>query len=66
MPPGGCSPIGVVRVVMLAVSPLTYIMTFVSHVCVRILGIDPKSFESEVTEDEIISMVNEGHEQGCA
>ena len=55
---------GVVRVVMLAVSPLTYIMTFVSHVCVRILGIDPKSFESEVTEDEIISMVNEGHEQG--
>lgn len=55
---------GVVRVVMLAVSPLTYIMTLVSHVCVRILGIDPKSFESEVTEDEIISMVNEGHEQG--
>ena len=33
------------------------------YVC-RILGIDPKSFESEVTEDEIISMVNEGHEQG--
>ena len=39
-------------------------MTLVSHVCVRIFGIDPKSFESEVTEDEIISMVNEGHEQG--
>ena len=55
---------GVVRIVMLAVSPLTYIMTLVSHICVRILGIDPKSFESEVTEDEIISMVNEGHEQG--
>lgn len=55
---------GIVRIVMLAVSPLTYIMTLVSHVCVRILGIDPKSFESEVTEDEIISMVNEGHEQG--
>ncbi|MDD6324492.1 MAG: hemolysin family protein [Lachnospiraceae bacterium] len=55
---------GVVRIVMLAVSPLTYVMTLVSHVCVRIFGIDPKSFESEVTEDEIISMVNEGHEQG--
>lgn len=55
---------GIVRIVMLAVSPLTYIMTLVSHACVRILGIDPKSFESEVTEDEIISMVNEGHEQG--
>lgn len=55
---------GVVRTVMLAFSPLTYAMTFVAHVCVRIFGIDPKSVESEVTEDEIISMVNEGHEQG--
>lgn len=55
---------GIVRIVMLAVYPLTYVMTLISHICVRIFGIDPKSFESEVTEDEIISMVNEGHEQG--
>ncbi len=55
---------GIVRGVMTAASPLTQAMTFVSNLCIRLFGIDPKSLENEVTEDEIISMVNEGHEQG--
>lgn len=49
---------------MVCVSPFTYVMTVLSNFCVRMAGIDPKSLEPEVTEDEIISMVNEGHEQG--
>lgn len=55
---------GVVRGVMTVTIPFTYVMTGLSNLCIRLLGIDPKSLESEVTEDEIISMVNEGHEQG--
>ncbi|MDY3250175.1 MAG: hemolysin family protein [Candidatus Choladocola sp.] len=55
---------GIARAVVTVLSPFTYIMTVVSNICVRLFGIDPKSLEQEVTEDEIISMVNEGHEQG--
>ncbi len=55
---------GTVHVIQTAARPFTWIMTVLSDFCVRMLGIDPKSLESEVTEDEIISMVNEGHEQG--
>lgn len=44
--------------------PFTYILTFVVHLIVRIFGVNPHALEDEVTEDEIISMVNEGHEQG--
>jgi len=55
---------GFVHRVMLVVSPVTFVMTAVSNGCVRIFGVDPQSLANEVTEDEIISMVNEGHEQG--
>lgn len=55
---------GMIRAVMTVTFPLTYVMTFVSNLCIRLFGVDPKTLESEVTEDEIISMVNEGHEQG--
>lgn len=44
--------------------PVTYVLTFLAHLFVRILGVDSRELEDEVTEDEIISMVNEGHEQG--
>ena len=55
---------GLVGMVLTALSPFTYIMTALSNVCIRLLGVDPHALEQEVTEDEIISMVNEGHEQG--
>lgn len=50
--------------VLTVLSPFTYVMTALSGLCIRLFGIDPRSLEPEVTEDEIISMVNEGHEQG--
>lgn len=55
---------GIVRGAMAVLYPFTYVMMILSNLCIRVIGIDPKSLESEVTEDEIISMVNEGHEQG--
>ena len=44
--------------------PFTYVLTAVVHLIVRLFGVNPHGLEDEVTEDEIISMVNEGHEQG--
>ena len=45
-------------------SPFTAVLHFLASLPVRAAGIDPKRLEDEVTEDEILSMVNEGHEQG--
>lgn len=53
-----------VRWIFWILSPFTYLMTACSNCVIRIFGVDPGSLEPEVTEDEIISMVNEGHEQG--
>ncbi|MCI6866462.1 MAG: hemolysin family protein [Lachnospiraceae bacterium] len=54
----------IAKTVLTLLSPITYIMTFLSGLCIRLFGIDPHTLGQEVTEDEIISMVNEGHEQG--
>ncbi len=43
---------------------LTTPLTILTNGFVRLFGIHPHALEDEVTEDEIISMVNEGHEQG--
>ncbi len=55
---------GTVHSIVVCASPFTYVITALSNLFVRVLGVDPQSLEPEVTEDEIISMVNEGHEQG--
>ena len=55
---------GIAHAVMTVLFPFTYVLTCISNLCIRLFGIDPKSLETEVTEDEIMSMVNEGHEQG--
>lgn len=54
----------VVKTLITVALPFTYGLTFVVHLIVRILGVNPHALGDEVTEDEIISMVNEGHEQG--
>ncbi|SFP94739.1 putative hemolysin [Lachnospiraceae bacterium XBB1006] len=46
------------------VSPLRIVITFVAGMVARLFGVDPSKNLDEVSEDEIISMVNEGHEQG--
>lgn len=56
--------INMVSAVMTLVWPFTKLITLSSNVVVRLFGIDPKASEDSVTEEEIIMMVSEGHEQG--
>lgn len=44
--------------------PLTFCMQSVVALVISMLGINPKELEESVTEEGIISLVNEGHEQG--
>ncbi len=44
--------------------PFTALVAVTSVGVLRLLGIRPDDDHNDVTEDEIISMVNEGHEQG--
>ncbi len=45
-------------------TPVTALIDVSANGLLRLLGIRQAKDESEVTEEEIISMVNEGHEQG--
>lgn len=45
-------------------SPLTGLVTITANIILRLLGIKEDKDIVDVTEEEIISMVNEGHEQG--
>lgn len=55
---------GFARFFMVVGRPFTWVVGGVANVIVRIFGVDPSMEEDDVTEEEIISMVNEGHEQG--
>ena len=55
---------GLVRALMAIAFPFTAILSMISNLIVRLFGINPRDLEDEVTEDDIIEMVNEGHEQG--
>lgn len=44
--------------------PIRKAANLVGNIIVRLFGVDPNASTEEVTEEEIISMVNEGHEQG--
>lgn len=44
--------------------PFTGLVTVTSNGILRLFGLNGKEDEIDVTEEEIISMVNEGHEQG--
>lgn len=46
------------------VTPFRVVIRTCAGVFVRIFGVDPNKNLDEVSEDEIISMVDEGHEQG--
>jgi len=56
--------IGFLMFLMKVLRPLTFFLQKMIGLCLRILRIDPKELSDNVTEDEIKSMVNEGHEQG--
>lgn len=50
--------------IILFLTPIRGVIALVSRILVRIFGVDPSKNLDEVSEEEIISMVNEGHEQG--
>lgn len=45
-------------------SPFTALMEWVSHLILIIVGIDTHAVDDKVTEEDIMYMVNEGHDQG--
>ncbi|MEG0963088.1 MAG: hemolysin family protein [Lachnospiraceae bacterium] len=55
---------GIVHMMMLVLRPYSYLTEKLSNLVVRLAGIDPYERIDDVTEEEIISMVKEGHEQG--
>lgn len=56
--------IGPIVLVNMLLTPITGPMNMISTMIVRLLGVKPGDEEGDVTEEEILSMVNEGHEQG--
>jgi len=54
----------VVKLLCLILKPITGVIFFLSTVTVRLFGVNPNEECDNVTEEEIMSMVNEGHEQG--
>lgn len=50
--------------VIVVLTPVTFTVTIISHLFLRIFGINPNEDKDNVTEEEIITMVNEGQEQG--
>lgn len=56
--------IGPVYFVTKLLSPFTGLVTVTANGILRLFGLKEKTDVGDVTEEEIISMVNEGHEQG--
>ena len=56
--------INIVYVVMKLLTPFTGLVTVSANLILRIFGAKNVGDEADVTEEEIINMVNEGHEQG--
>ena len=55
---------GPVRAISLVFSPFVWFMVTIVRGIMKLLGWQPDQVEENVTEEEIMSMVNEGHEQG--
>ncbi|MGN0484079.1 MAG: hemolysin family protein [Lachnospiraceae bacterium] len=56
--------VGIVKFFFTLFNPLYWLLDQCSDIFVRIQGLDPDASVDDVTEDEIISMVKDGHEQG--
>lgn len=55
---------GIVQWILILLSPIIIIITFVGNCFIRLFGMNPNAGNDNVTEEEILTMVNEGHEQG--
>lgn len=56
--------VNIIYFIMALLLPVTASIGILSAIILRLFGISPKAKKENVTEDEIISIVNEGHEQG--
>lgn len=56
--------LGLIRFIMTLFIPVLWVIKVLSNILVCLFGIDPHKNEDEVTEEEIISMVDEAQEQG--
>lgn len=56
--------VGVVCVIMNIIFPVTFLISCIADVCSWMIGVSPEDLEESVTEEDIISVINEGHEKG--
>ena len=59
--------VGLCRLMLLPAAigyPFVRLLEFASDLLVRLFGVDPNEDPDDLTEEEIISMVNDGHKQG--
>lgn len=49
---------------MVILTPMTALISFLTNLILNVFGINPKEDAVKVTEEEIMLMVNEGHESG--
>lgn len=59
-----CDLTNIAYAMIVLLTPITVIAAFIADIILRIFGIDPNEPEENVTEEDIISVINEGHEQG--
>ena len=59
-----CIFINISAALIFILSPLIYIVDGISYIILKIFGVDMKVQSETVSEEDIVSMVNEGHEQG--
>lgn len=53
-----------IRFFMVPLMPFTWLINGVAYLFLKLIGIDMMADNENVTEEDIMSMVNEGHEQG--
>lgn len=56
--------VNLVSFLMAILTPINAVVNLISSLILKVFGVDFKEENDEVTEEEIMSMVNEGHEQG--
>lgn len=56
--------VSIIYALMLIFAPITKMITLLTYGILSILGITPEEDIDNVTEEDIVSVVNEGHEQG--
>lgn len=54
----------VVSLIMIPLLPVTWLANAVAYLSLKLMGVKMVSDSENVTEEDIMSMVNEGHEQG--